>query len=85
MIRIRSATLEHHEKYERVFGLKPHSNILSLPYPSLLAKDMKYDQSVVQKAEDKALLTQEHKIIHPVIVSHLLDKKVHSTPLRTLE
>lgn len=35
-VRIRSATLEHHSKCAdgRSFGLKNHSNILSLPYPS---------------------------------------------------
>lgn len=43
VVRIRAATLENHDKYDRVFGLKGHSNILSLPYPSLLAKDMKFD------------------------------------------
>lgn len=43
VVRIRSATLEHHDKYDRVFGDKKYSNILSLPYPSLIAKDMKYD------------------------------------------
>ena len=42
-VRIRSATLEHHEKYneQRSFGLKQYSNILSLPSPSLLAENMK--------------------------------------------
>lgn len=39
-VRIRSATLEHHEKYTRTFGLKPYSNILSMPYPSHIAKEM---------------------------------------------
>lgn len=42
-VRIRSATLEHHDKYERTFGLKTQSNILSLPYPSVLAKNMKFN------------------------------------------
>lgn len=43
-IRIRSANLEHYDKYDRTFGLKPYSNILSLPYPSALAKNMKFEQ-----------------------------------------
>jgi len=42
-LRIRSASLEHHEKYDRVFGLKNYSNILSLPYNSIIGKQMKVD------------------------------------------
>ena len=52
IVRIRSATLEHHEKYERTFGLKNYSNIMSLPYPSLVAKNMKYDQGKAMKEVD---------------------------------
>lgn len=44
-IHIRSATLEHHEKYSegRVFGLKNHSNILSLPFNCHIARNLKFD------------------------------------------
>eukprot|EP00347_Sterkiella_histriomuscorum_P003620 403363589 len=85
VLRIRSATLEHHDKYDKVFGLKNYSNILSLPYPSLLAKEMKYDMHQAERDLDKALLTQDEKIMHPVLASSILNRKVYSTPLRTLE
>lgn len=42
-VRIRGASLEHHDKYERTVGLKNYSNIMTLPYPSLLARNMKVD------------------------------------------
>lgn len=42
-MRIRSANLEHYDKYENTFGLKPYSNILTLPFPCLIAKNMKID------------------------------------------
>ena len=55
-VRIRAATLEHHDRYERTFGLKSYSNILSLPYPSLLAKNMKLDYEPEMKSLDRELL-----------------------------
>ena len=37
-VRIRAGTLMNHNKgYERTFGLRPYSNILTLPYPCKLA------------------------------------------------
>jgi hypothetical protein len=42
-VRIRGATLEHHEEYDNCFGLKPQSNILNLPYPCKMAKDVNVD------------------------------------------
>ncbi|TNV79559.1 hypothetical protein FGO68_gene16809 [Halteria grandinella] len=70
-VRIRSATLEHHEKYNegRSFGFKQYSNILSLPAQSLLVKDMAVDEKKVINDLEKALLTQEQTIMHPVIIS----------------
>lgn len=50
-IRIRAGTLSNHSKgYEKTFGLRPYSNILTLPYPCKLAKDMMFDE-VAQKSE----------------------------------
>ena len=37
VVRIRQATLQNHKNYNRVFGLKSHSNISSLPEHSVLA------------------------------------------------
>ena len=58
-IRIRCATLEHHEKYNegRSFGLKAYSNILSLPHPCALAKDMGVDEKKTIHDLEKSLLT----------------------------
>jgi hypothetical protein len=44
-VKIRAATLEHHQNSldGKTFGLKNYSNILSLPYPSALAQSMKID------------------------------------------
>ena len=37
-VRIRAGSLMHHSKgYEKSFGLRPYSNILTLPYPCKLA------------------------------------------------
>lgn len=73
-VRIRSANLENHDKYERTFGLKHYSNILSLPYPCLIARNMKIDFLSMQKELDESLLESE-RVMHPVIVSHLTDDK----------
>jgi hypothetical protein len=69
-IRIRSANLEHYSKYERTFGLKPYSNILSIPYPSLTVRKMNISSDEVSKILDKELLLED-KIMHPVIVTHI--------------
>ena len=44
-VRIRAVTLEHHQRYAegRSFGLKNHSNIMTLPFPCFLAQQMKFD------------------------------------------
>ena len=48
-VRIRAATLEHHQNSfdARTFGLKNYSNILSLPVPSTLEASMIFDQEKV--------------------------------------
>ena len=45
-MRIRGCTLYNfaNEGYEKTFGLRPFSNILSLPYPSYLAQEMMFDE-----------------------------------------
>jgi hypothetical protein len=83
-IRIRSANLEHYSKYERTFGLKPYSNILSLPYPSLSVRKMLINSDEVMKNIDKELLSQD-KIMHPVVVTHITSEDHKYTPLKTLE
>jgi hypothetical protein len=90
-VRIRSATLEHHERYAegRSFGLKNYSNILSLPYPSKIAHDMKLDVTGATQSLERDLLhlnLAENKIMHPVIVSSITggDKKSH-LPLSSID
>lgn len=45
-VRIRACTLYNfsNKGYERTFGLRPQSNILTLPYPCKLAQDMIFDE-----------------------------------------
>lgn len=90
-MRIRSATLEHHEKYAegRSFGLKNYSNILSLPYPSKIALDMKFDLTGASLSLERDLLhlkLEENKIMHPVIVSSInRGEKKPYLPLSSLD
>ena len=69
-VRIRSANLEHYSKYDRTFGLKPYSNILSIPYPSFAVRKMQINSLEVMKNVDKELLLED-KIMHPVIVTQI--------------
>jgi len=50
-VKIRGCTLEHHEKTSaaRNFGLKNYSNIMSLPFTSKLAQNMKINLEAVTK------------------------------------
>ena len=88
-VRIRGATLEHHDRgYERTFGLKNYSNILSLPYPCHLVKGMKLDYEKVDKAGkemDQEFLLHEEKIMHPVIATQVTNPSVKSQYLRSFE
>lgn len=43
-IRIRAASLASHSGYTRTFGMRPYSNILTLPYPCKLAENMMFDE-----------------------------------------
>lgn len=43
-VRIRAASLANHAGYTRTFGMRPYSNILTLPYPCKLANDMMFDE-----------------------------------------
>lgn len=83
-VRIRSANLENHHQYERTFGLKPHSNILTLPYPSRLARDLHVDYSVLNRKMDQALLKQD-RIMHPVIMSYITEKDMKYAPVTTFD
>ncbi len=68
-VRIRSATLEHHDKYNRTFGVKNYSNILSLPFPCQLAKSMNINQKEAMAELDKSLISSGDRIMHPIIAS----------------
>jgi len=57
-VRIRGATLaNHHKEYVQTIGLKPQSNILSLPYPCQLAQDMFFDDVNETKAFERTQLS----------------------------
>ena len=82
-MRIRSANLEHYDKYENTFGLKPYSNILTLPFPCLIAKNMKIDFEA-NKDLNRELLKLD-KIMHPVLTSYISAPKLQKLPMRSLE
>ena len=67
-IRVRGATLANHSKYSNTFGLKPSSNIMTLPYPCMLAQKMELNPQVKYDFE-KSTFAQKDVIMHPVIVS----------------
>lgn len=43
-VRIRAASLVNHMNYANTFGMRPYSNILSLPFPCKLAEGMMFDE-----------------------------------------
>lgn len=86
-VRIRAATLEHHQNSldGKTFGLKNYSNILSLPSPSAISQSMKIDQDTVTHAYERAQLLLGHgvRILHPVIISKVTHK--NAIPLVSLD
>ena len=69
-MRVRQATLQNHKNYESVFGLKSHTNIMSLPYPCKIAEEMNLQEEKHSKKFDFDQLTKESgPLAHPVILS----------------
>ena len=52
-IRIRAASLVNHKGYSKTFGMRPYSNILTLPYPCKLAQGMMFDEVAESKGFEK--------------------------------
>lgn len=76
-VRIRAASLVNHMGYTRTFGMRPYSNILTLPYPCKLAESMMFDEvSEVKIFEKSQLQSKDSILMHPIIVSEISDKKV---------
>lgn len=48
-VKIRAASLANHQGYSKTFGMRPYSNILSLPYPCKLAEQMMFDEGSENK------------------------------------
>ncbi len=84
-VRIRSANLESHHKLDRTFGLKKHSNIMSLPYPCKLATDMKLDDTQKITADLDAKLLKAARVEHPVIATSITDDKLAKKSLVTFD
>ena len=80
VVRIRQATLQNHKNYERVFGLKSHSNISSLPDNSKLAQNMFVHEMIEQYKFEADILTQKAApnapLAHPVIISKCYDESL---------
>ena len=77
-VRIRQATLQNHKNYTRVFGLKTHTNIMSLPYPCKIAEEMLFDETNETKRFEKEMLTTRLNsdqntwrtpLAHPLIIT----------------
>ena len=82
-VRIRQATIQNHKSYERVFGLKSHSNILTLPKACSLLKSMKTDEkSLVPTFEKSHLLESVNGLQHPVLLSSAVLDKAQLISLR---
>ena len=76
-VRIRAATLSAHSSgYERTFGMRHYTNILSLPYPCKLAQDMHFDEINESKAFEAQQLCSKEMLCHPIIVSQIKDEAV---------
>lgn len=82
-VRIRQATLQNHKNYNRVFGLKLHSNILALPEICRLSSEMSLNDEQHNKKYEYEALTKTpdgHKGVvgvlpHPIIVTRLDNSK----------
>jgi hypothetical protein len=83
IVRIRSATLENYEKAFQTFGLKAYSNILSLPYPSFIGKNLKIAQNEAMKELDHNLIAEDY-ITHPVVATHITNPDYKKLPIVTL-
>ena len=77
-VRIRQATLTNHKNYNRVFGLKNHTNIMSLPYPCKFAEEMLFDDINETNRFEKEMLTSrlnsdqntwKTPLPHPLIIT----------------
>lgn len=86
-VRIRSATLQHHDRCldGRSFGLKSHSNILSLPASSQQVQGMKLHVDQLVKDFERDTLKREGMIMHPIVISKLKDAKSAQLPITSLD
>lgn len=73
-VRIRAASLANHAGYTRTFGMRPYSNILTLPFPCKLANDMLFDEFAEGRGFEKAQLSSDQIIMHPVVISSIEGK-----------
>lgn len=73
-MRIRAASLVNHAGYTRTFGMRPYSNILTLPYPCKLAGDMMFDEFAESRGFEQTQLASDQIIMHPIVVSTIEGK-----------
>lgn len=84
-VRMRSVTIENHLEYPNTFGFKHYSNILQLPYPCKLARDMNLESDNISRQFDKDQLANsaENPIMHPLILSKPKDPVYTNMYLKT--
>jgi hypothetical protein len=64
--------------------MRPYSNILTLPYPCKLAEDMMFDEYSESIGFEQTQLTSSSILMHPIIVSTVVDPKATITECATL-
>lgn len=76
-IRVRQATIQNHKSYHRVFGIKSHTNIMSLPHPCKIAEEMHFQEEQLSKQMDLELLNNHSEVMqHPVVISKVKDSSL---------
>lgn len=83
-VRIRAASLANHLGYSKTFGMRPYSNILTLPYPCKLAESMMFDEQAESRGFEQTQLSSGSTLMHPIIVSDIKDNKVCQQEVLTL-
>lgn len=69
-VRIRAASLVNHKGYPKTFGMRPYSNILTLPYPCKSAQQMMFDEVAESRGFEKTQLSLKDAVLmHPIVVS----------------
>jgi hypothetical protein len=80
--------LQNHKNYHRVFGIKSHSNIMSLPEGCKLVEHQTWDEGVesaqFEKEQIKAKIQTDAPLAHPIVLTKLLNRAAYDFPVKKL-